>query len=435
MSTSTPSEDRSTIPHLRPLPIAAAPMRASNLGQFEILTRLGGATEPCVYLAQTRDAAQARRLVAIKHITRNHCDPVQWRFAAEEARVGARLLHANVVRVFGVEDSEAGPFIVMNYVEGGTLADLLRRCFEANGGRRGLPVALAIRIVLDALFGLHAAHELRDEHGEATALAHCNVCPGEVLVGADGVSRITSSGIARAGRAVVPAARWKARNAGYLAPEQVLRRPVDVRTDVFAMGIVFWEALAGNRLFRGKRFDELTTSILEQRIASPSSDGARVPESVSAVCLRALERDPRSRWPSARAFADALTSAARAIPGMEVASQGEVSDYVERVLAELLRSRRAVIRATEKLDAALEGDVRLPMVTARNRVAQRRPRSRGQLHRPLERASQIGDRERTTVRGVVARRARLKLAVIAGLTLLSVFELSYFLFFHFFFPG
>lgn len=327
--------------------IDLAPPTVACFGRYEVLAPLGDGGDARVYVGQTRGPTETRRLVAIKHVTSELPHPQVWKAAAQEAALGARIRHANVVGVLEVEDGGIGPYIIMDYVEGGTLVDLLSRCFERSVGRAGLPVGIAVRIALDALFGLHAAHELRDEKGRSLSLVHRDVSPHNILVGTDGVSRISDFGIARIRHAIRTAPGLVRGKAGYMAPEQILGQPLDRRTDVFAMGIVLWEALTGNRLFRGKRLEEVIASVMEQPILSPSHKAEHVPAAVSAICLRALERDPRKRWPSARAFADALAGAARSDRGTDVATQGEVADYLETALSDVLERRRSILRLAE----------------------------------------------------------------------------------------
>ncbi len=331
-----------------------APPTVACFGRYEVLAPLGEGGAGRVYVGQTRGPAEARRLVALKHFTSDSPHRELLLAASHEARLGARIRHSNVVGVIEVDDGGIGPFIVMEYVEGGSLVELLSRCFERSEGKGGLPVAIAIRIVLDGLFGLHAAHQLRDEQGRAMSLVHRDVSPHNILVGVDGGARISDFGIARLRHAIRTAPGLVRGKAGYLAPEQVLGQPLDRRTDVFAMGIVLWESLTGTRLFRGKTVDATFASVLEQPILRPSQVVASLSAAIDEVCMVALNRDPRKRWSSARAFADALTAAARGTGPDALATQGEVADYVESSLGDIIERRRALVRLAEANELGVE---------------------------------------------------------------------------------
>jgi serine/threonine-protein kinase len=194
--------------------------------------------------------------------------------------------------------------------------------------------------MIDALLGLHAAHELRDLDGTLLDLVHRDVSPQNILVGVDGVSRITDFGVAFA------AARTTATGDGrvkgkfsYMAPEQLRNEEVDHRLDVFSAGVVLWEALACRPLFRCK--DDIATinAVLASEVAAPSSIIPAIPAALDAVVLKALERDPAKRYQSAAEFADALEQ----LP-IEIATTRAVAAHVEDALGHMLAERRALIR-------------------------------------------------------------------------------------------
>src|SRR5262249_54005602 len=148
-------------------------------------------------------------------------------------------------------------FIVMEYVRGESLAGILRRLRVQ---RRPVPVPIAVGIACGVLEGLHAAHEARTEEGEPLHIVHRDVSPQNILVGADGLARIMDFGIAKATRrlAVTRDDQLKGK-VPYMSPEQLLGRSAvtDRRTDVYAMGAVVWETLAGRRLVEGRDFNSL----------------------------------------------------------------------------------------------------------------------------------------------------------------------------------
>jgi serine/threonine-protein kinase len=290
-----------------------------------------------VYLGRMRGAGGFERRVALKR-----CHPHLRRqedFDAlflDEARLAARIHHPNVVATLDVVD---GPslFIVLEYVEGGSLADLLK---AAVARQERLPPPVVLRIVLDTLAGLHAAHELRDDAGVSLGLIHRDVSPQNVLVGVDGVARLADFGIVKAERrsGVTREGRIKGK-LPYMAPEQFGRAPVHRQVDVYAAGVVLWEALAGRRLFRGQDDAEVLERVLRGEVP-PLSRFIPVPAALDAVLARALSKAPAQRFATAAALADALEGL-----GLPVASPRTVGACVEELLAPALALRRAHLRA------------------------------------------------------------------------------------------
>src|SRR6185369_5865550 len=190
------------------------------------------------------------RTVAIKrahaHLIEN---PSFKQMLIDEARLASRLHHPNVVAVLDVEELAGELRLVMDYVEGAALSDLIGRGQEAE---RRLPSRIAVRIALDACAGLHAAHELCDEDNKPLGLVHRDVSPHNILVGVDGVARLSDFGIAKQAEGGVSTTTGALKGKlGYMAPEYVEEGKLDARSDVFAMGVVAWEALANQKLFRG----------------------------------------------------------------------------------------------------------------------------------------------------------------------------------------
>jgi serine/threonine-protein kinase len=275
------------------------------------------------------------RPVAIKKLRRHHVDESEMVLSLlDEARIAARVEHPNVVRVRDVEMIDDELVIVMDYVEGISLRELLR-------GRKQLPIAVVRRILVDALEGLHAVHE--------TDAVHRDVSPHNLLVDSSGVTRVTDFGIAKtAGRV----ASTTAPDAGvkgklhYLAPEQVLRKPVDRRTDVFAAGAVAWECLAGSPLFVADTASEVLAMILSAPIVPPSVQRLEVPLDLDEACLRALERDPDRRYESAKEFARAIEE------GGPLASREEVAALVMADAGATVTRRRDLLVKTPAMAKA-----------------------------------------------------------------------------------
>jgi len=257
-----------------------------------------------VLLAEQWRDGRFERLVAIKrmheHLVEND-DLVRMFF--DESRIASAVVHPNVVRVLDVPVREGERFIVMEYVEGVSLARIMQR-FHSRGQR--VPLAVALRVLGDTLRGLHAAHEARDAAGKSLEIVHRDVAPQNVLVSALGVARITDFGVARAvGRLTVTAPGSTKGHLAYSAPEILGGGEVTPRADVFAAGVILWEMLSGCRLMAADSPTETLHKVATANIGPPLD--AAPP--LAAVCARALDRDPARRYPTARAFALALDEA------------------------------------------------------------------------------------------------------------------------------
>lgn len=310
-----------------------------RLGRYELLGEIASGGMATVFLGRAVGARGFSRLVAIKRM-HPHLERDEEFVTAflEEARLAARIRHPNCVATLDVEDGEA-PYLVMEYVEGDRLSGLIKE--HVSRAQQGLPVPVAIRISVDALEGLHAAHDLRDDDGEPLDLIHRDISPQNVLVGVDGVARVTDFGIAKAaGRASHTREGELKGKIAYMAPEQLTNPTgIDRRVDVFAMGVVCWEMLTGRRLFRAATDIETIGVILHHEVTAIRAVAPHVPERVEQVVMRALERDPSRRWNSAQDFARALESLGLAAPTRVVA------DFVKETVGDKVARERARLRS------------------------------------------------------------------------------------------
>ncbi|MEZ4295694.1 MAG: protein kinase [Polyangiaceae bacterium] len=219
--------------------------------------------------------------------------------------------------------------------------------------RAEAPPSVVLRIVLDACAGLAAIHEARDEDGAPLGLVHRDISPQNILIGLDGLARISDFGTAKSALSARPSTTQGTLKGklAYMAPEYVGRGRLDRRVDVFALGVVLWECLAGKRLFRGTN-DADTLDRVQREEAPPLSEvapelGARFDE----VTSRALRKRPEDRWESAEAFGAAVAAAAQA--GEPPASHAEVGRAVRDAVHADLEKRRAAVRARlAELDAS-----------------------------------------------------------------------------------
>jgi eukaryotic-like serine/threonine-protein kinase len=330
-----------------------------RLGRYEVLTQLASGGMAGVYVARAQGVAGFERLVAVKvlHPHLAHEDEFISMFL-DEARLAARIRHPNVVATLDISDTQGdGFFIVMDYIEGDHLGALLQRA--ARQGQR-LPAGVVSRVVIDALQGLGAAHNLTGEHGAPLNLVHRDVSPHNVMVGVDGISRLTDFGVAKAEVRLTSTreGQFKGKLA-YMAPEQASTGNADQRSDLFSMGIILWESLTGRRLFRGENNAETLHKVLQSEIPPPSSLWAEL-EPFDAVVLKALDRDSDKRFQTAEDFADALEEAARIAGGL--GTNRAVGDVVRTYTGEKLQQERDRIKgAIEFLGRADMSEAAMPL--------------------------------------------------------------------------
>ncbi len=302
--------------------LRAVPLR--RVGRYEILDEIASGGMATVYVARSTGPRGFSRVVALKRLHPHlAAEPDFVRMFLDEARIASGIRHPNVVATLDIDDSEELS-LVMEYVDGPSLLDVT---VEASERGERVPTGVCVRVVLDMLAGLQAAHELVDEDGLPAGVVHRDVSPHNVLLDRAGAARITDFGIARASARLTHTRDGQVKGKlSYMAPEQVMGDDFDHRADVFATGVVAWELLSGRRLFTGTNDAQVLHALLYAPL--PALD-ASVPAEVAAVVMRALERDPARRWSSCSAFADALEAAARQCA--EVATSRAVAALTSRL--------------------------------------------------------------------------------------------------------
>lgn len=311
-------------------------------GRYEALLELGSGGMATVSVGRARGAAGFSRLVALKR-ARAHVRRDEKLFAAleREARLASRIHHSNVVGVADVVEEEGDLVLVLEYVEGVSLAELTSApaCSTLDVRTRARAV---VRIVLDVAAGLHAAHSTLDEDGRPLGIVHRDVSPSNVLVGTDGVAKIADFGIAKSfelhgDRTETDALKGKV---GYMAPEYVEHRSSGPSVDLFALAVVAWESLAGARLFRSATEIETLRRVVACRVPELGSIAPELAP-LDPVLRRALAVRPEDRQSSLRAFAGELESVARSA-GL-AASHGDVAALVDEIAGATLAKRRRML--------------------------------------------------------------------------------------------
>ncbi len=287
--------------------------------RYELLGELATGGMATVYLGRMRRPMGFNRLVAIKCMHPQYAkDPSFASMFVDEARLTARLRHPNIVPTLDIVSDAGQLLIVMEYVEGESLAGLLKLVRDA-GDR--IPVAVACAIIHDLLLGLHEAHESTDDDGSALAIIHRDVSPQNVMVGLDGLARVLDFGVAKARRRVHHS------NAGeikgkipYMPPEQLFGEGVDRRVDIYAAGVLLWESLVGQRLFEGSNEEALVRRIDAGDVPAPSTKVAGISPELDAIVMRAICKDADGRFPTALAMAEAISGLVALPPRTEISS-------------------------------------------------------------------------------------------------------------------
>lgn len=321
----------------------ASSLAGRKLGRYEVLARLASGGMAGVYVARAIGVAGFERLVAIKVLHPHLAHEQEFiSMFLDEARLAARIRHPNVVPTTDISDTQdAGFYLVMDYIEGDHLGAILQAAYKS--GER-LPVPLTLRIVMDALGGLAAAHALTDESGRRINLVHRDISPHNIMVGTDGISRLTDFGVAKAEvrLSTTREGQFKGKLA-YMSPEHASSGQTDQRSDLFSMGIILWECLTGRRLFRAENHAATLNLICLEPIPLPSSvERTLVP--FDAILSKALDRDPDQRFQTAEDFADAVEHVAHSHGGLSTART--VGKVVRTYAAEKLEKDREVIQTS-----------------------------------------------------------------------------------------
>ncbi|MEM9189387.1 MAG: serine/threonine-protein kinase [Myxococcota bacterium] len=310
-----------------------APMvKGSLIGDYEVVHPLRSGGMANLYLAKKRGAAGFSRQVAIKVVHPELAvdeDFVQ--LFLGEARLCAQIHHPNVVHVEDLGEREGRYFLVMEYVRGCSLSELLTKV--ANEGRRPT-VQLAAHIAIKIAEGLHAAHEAVGETGQKLGVVHRDVSPQNVLLSLAGDVKLIDFGIAEAAGRATEGLGPVTGKLSYMPPEQAFGRPVDRRADVYALGVVLWELLTMRRLFVARSEEALLDKVRHPDVPAPHTISDDISEELSALVMKALEPDPQSRLVSAGDFSRRLGSL---VPGAASLQPSQLSALLEQLMAEELK--------------------------------------------------------------------------------------------------
>jgi serine/threonine-protein kinase len=273
--------------------------------RYKVLEKIAAGGMAEVYRAESAGLEGFKKIVAIKRVLPHLSEKKQFiGMFLDEARVSAHLSHSNCVQVFDIGVGDNTYFIVMEYVDGSDLKGVIEYRRKLN---QPFPVEEACLICVRICEGLAYAHELVDGKGENLHIVHRDMSPPNVLITRHGEVKIVDFGLAKANSQLERSEPGIIKGKfSYLSPEAAKGLAVDARTDIFAVGIILWELLAGRRLFMGESDLETVRMVQSARVPSLREINRNVPPELEVVMLKALTEDPAQRYQRARDFGAAL---------------------------------------------------------------------------------------------------------------------------------
>jgi serine/threonine-protein kinase len=290
--------------------------------RYKVLERIAAGGMAEVFRAESAGLEGFKKLVAIKRVLPHLAEKKQFiGMFLDEARVGAHLSHSNCVQVFDIGVGDNTYFIVMEFVDGSDLKGVIEHRRTVG---QPVPVEEACLITVRICEGLAYAHELVDSKGQSLHIVHRDMSPPNVLLTRFGEVKIVDFGLAKANSQLEKSEPGIIKGKfSYLSPEAAQGMPVDARTDVFAVGIILWEMLAGRRLFLGESDLETVRMVQRAEIPSLRQINPKVPAELERVLLKGLAGDPGKRYQTAREFGRDLNQimfhAGRAVSSFDIA--------------------------------------------------------------------------------------------------------------------
>jgi len=328
------------------------PRDARDFGSYQLLAKLatGGMAE--IYLARpsrSKGEPSAEDVMVLKRILPHLAEDDHFvTMFRDEADLAAKLVHKNVCQVLSFGQFGGTWFIAMEYLHGVPLSRMMTRL--SKGGKL-LDYRVVAGIICQACEGLHAAHDARDDKGALLGVVHRDVSPPNIMVTADGTVKLLDFGIAKArgANSRTRTGTVKGKNA-YMSPEQILGKPLDRRSDVFALGVVMYEMLAIRRLFH-RESDFLTfKAITEEPIPDIRDRRADLPPGMRAALLQAMARDPIGRFDSAQSFGNAIRNSVSTLGGP--ATPQELAQLLTSDFGDEMTARDEILKAADDPNVA-----------------------------------------------------------------------------------
>ena len=315
--------------------MTTGPIQAQSTDRYTPVARIGSGGQAEILLAVHRGSGGFEKLVVIKRLLPHLAgDERSRRRLTQEAQLVAQLHHPNVCQVLNLIENDAGPLLVLEYLDGITVAQI-GEMLPAVRSRD--EIRLIAGVLQQASEGLHSAHSLRDRSGAPAGLVHRDVSSANLIVTREGVVKVLDFGIAKAASSDESRVQTIRGTVPFMSPEQVEGRELDPRSDVFSLAVVAWETLTGLGLYRRANLDAIFAAILTEEAPPIGDHQPALPARFEEVVRRALTKDRDRRPASAREFGAAVAEAVREIGGPMGLS--EIASVVETRFAEGLTAR------------------------------------------------------------------------------------------------
>lgn len=306
-------------------------------GKYHLLERFSAGGMAEVYKAKSYGVAGFEKLLVIKKILPNLSSDHEFlEMFLDEARITVNLSHGNIVQVIELGKEGDTYFMAMEFVHGYDLSRVLVRSKQASDEPS---LGLILYIVGEVLKALDYAHRRKDREQRDLHIVHCDVSPQNVLLSYEGEVKLADFGISKAAFQSAQSREVVRGKYAYMSPEQVLGKPLDRRSDIFAVGILLWEMLTGKRLFKTDKVDKTLEKVLKDPIPAPSAMVKGLAPELDRIVLKALARDREARYQEDQDMLDDLY--AFMFSQDIVPTAGELSTYLKRLFAEELKRAQA----------------------------------------------------------------------------------------------
>jgi serine/threonine protein kinase len=305
-----------------------------TLGKYQLIAEIARGGMGIVYLAVASGPAGFSKLFVIKELKPELVDDTGFfDMFLEEARLAARLSHPNIVTTYEVGADGKRPFIVMDFLDGESLGRIIRKKSPT------FTTAMHLRVLCQTLDGLDYAHHLKNFDDTTASVVHRDMSPQNVFVTFDGQVKIVDFGIAKASDTSIEtqAGIFKGKP-GYMAPEQ-LTGDVDTRADLFSVGVMVWEAIAGRRMWPQKGQIEILTALIKSEIPKLGDVKPDAPAELQRICDKATAKDPDDRYATAREMHNDIEAY------LESKNERKTVREISRVVGVMFEEQRKKMRA------------------------------------------------------------------------------------------